>query len=480
MIGQGFNQTKVCIWSFGYLLIQLFLLSTQSFANSCSTCLNEVNSGENKITCSQGHETHQECLQDEVAQTEVATRIKEKGLRCNGLVQSDQKDCRCKESFSLDQVRHAMNAIHVEKLNQKLDKESAPGGEGFHRPGAHALSPTAQEVRRISQGIDGAFDLCCACGEVLDPVIEGCNAATCPNEACQKKFCYLCLKEGASSAAVHSHVKSHSGNYWELRKGYTDRYHWLLARKKLDDLFKNQVNPDPTVMKSVLISKKAMLKERKMWPFPAGKTTGQWLQEFQKRNIISKFIKWVKNEKHKRIELLQNESIYQRQMKNPENVSLIDAEITKLKATPLVSLDRKDAHDGVEGGNIIPIMEDDPRIAQAPRFFALGPGGRTYQVGNFIWSGVAPEKMNHAEAVKFCAGLGEGSRLPTIEEFRDLARAMGYPHTYDPRRLPDTEGNWFWSSSVTGVFAYIFSGDDGVMYFDPRSYEFKVRCLRAR
>jgi hypothetical protein len=493
MNGYGPDKTRVRAWSFGYLFIQLLLLSHLSFANPCSTCLTEV-VGEDKITCSNGHETHRECLQDEVAQAEVVTRIKEKGLQCNGL---DPKGCRCTKSFSLEQVRKAMSAVNVAELDQRLAKALAPVERVVTVANANQSS-AEQEVSKLSKGIEQAFDLCCPkCKQALGP-LEGCEAATCSNDNCKKTFCYLCLQKQTNSLAAHDHVLRHSGDYWERRPGMKDRYHWLVARKKMDKLFKEPylflfkktVAPNPVNFSAALSSKEKFLKERDMWPFPAGKNTAQWLEEVQAQSDqkiaslqqepdLEKKSQSLKKEKEKRIELLQNEAIYQRQVKNEKSAELVDAEIKRLNGVVLASLDiNKGEH---KAGNIIPVMDNDPRLANIPRFRDLGRGGRTYQVGNLIWSGVAPQKMNQAAAVKFCADLGGDSRLPNKEEVEELSRAMGYPGAYNATRLPDTSGKWLWSSSVHPDNAdnyYYFDGGYGdVDYGIHHLTDGSVRCV---
>ena len=183
----------------------------------------------------------------------------------------------------------------------------------------------APGVRKIRDQVIEAFNLRCpgkkadgsCCGGGLAQ-IEGCNAATC--DACGAKFCYLCLKPGADSASVHAHARAHAGNYWEHRDGhtgvvpengqdyqelevysttetdpitrekrtvtvsrpytYTHRYHWLIARGKLEELFQEEV---PSSVKAKAVAElEPLLRANKMWPFPAGKdleTFESWIEE---------------------------------------------------------------------------------------------------------------------------------------------------------------------------------------------------------
>jgi formylglycine-generating enzyme required for sulfatase activity len=63
--------------------------------------------------------------------------------------------------------------------------------------------------------------------------------------------------------------------------------------------------------------------------------------------------------------------------------------------------------------------------------------------------------MPYSDAVAFCRNLdlsrGGGARLPTLEEYEDLARAMrsivpgGY---YIPEVIPDMKEHEFWTSTI--------------------------------
>jgi hypothetical protein len=279
MMKKNVNETDMSILSrvghgvyFSIFGILLLMLSNLTFANPpginslCSTCLTDIEVGQNAIQCSNGHETHQDCLHDQVKSTEDVTRIKYDGFRCNGV---DQAGCQCNQSFSLEQIRQALAPVQMKELDERLAK---------------ALKPTDQllfneEVRRLSRGITEAFVPCCpaqGCGGSLDQIV-GCNAATCSEADCKATFCYLCLEKQENGQKAHEHVKEHSGDYWDRRPGYIARYHWLLARKQLANLLMRKT--EPAVMEAVLKSQQSMLKERNMWPFSAGKKIPRWLEE---------------------------------------------------------------------------------------------------------------------------------------------------------------------------------------------------------
>lgn len=122
-------------------------------------------------------------------------------------------------------------------------------------------------------------------------------------------------------------------------------------------------------------------------------------------------------------------------------------------------------------------------------FFALGgEAGRIYRITDpagrvppFTLSDVAPNRMNHADAVQFC--LAHGGRLPTKEEYEALGRAMGRgrPGGYDRNRIAGMDARWFWSGSVhpdNADGAFFFSGNFGSVASDYRDYaDGSARCL---
>ena len=345
------------------------------------------------------------------------------------------------------------------------------------------------ELERLSHGVEDAFNLCCpkeGCHAVLDKV-EGCNAAVCSNEVCKSTFCYLCLKETEKSfSARHDHVKEHSGGYWERRPGFTERYHWLIARKKLDYLLSPTTGSiDSAVRTQVLESSIALLQDNKMWPMPAGSSISQWIAELEHAKFpkgkkwYQRIWPWKQNDKQQKIELLQNEYIYRQQEGDKQNAEVVAAELTRLGGQILASLDIKDALAATgEGGRADPIPVDDHDARVTPEFAALG---NMYEMANLIWSGVPARKMPWKEAVGFCKTLGKGSRLPTWSEYYNLTIAMGRPHRYDANLLPDMKKNLFWSSKLLPgqkYFAACLNGDNGDASFQSKTLLGSVRCVR--
>ncbi|MEO5969864.1 MAG: IBR domain-containing protein [Bdellovibrionia bacterium] len=138
---------------------------------------------------------------------------------------------------------------------------------------------------------------------------------------------------------------------------------------------------------------------------------------------------------------------------------------------------------------IIRIEANDERIRDFPEFAALGD---MYQVGNLLLSGVAPQRMNYAEANRFCRSLDrgvwnwlgwQGASAPTNDEWRAIGLAMGRgtPAGYNSNLIPNMDDRYiyFWSSSPQdNDFAGVFFSISGFV-FDHfgGSYE-SVRCVR--
>ncbi|MEK7790767.1 MAG: hypothetical protein AAB309_03990 [Deltaproteobacteria bacterium] len=86
----------------------------------------------------------------------------------------------------------------------------------------------------------------------------------------------------------------------------------------------------------------------------------------------------------------------------------------------------------------------------------------------------------------YCEDIG--ARLPSKEEFTRLGGYLGsgsdqgYSH-HDNQILPNLADYWFWSSSVNPNYPNYFcdfTGSDGVIDYDYRSFSYAVRCVVAR
>ena len=122
---------------------------------------------------------------------------------------------------------------------------------------------------------------------------------------------------------------------------------------------------------------------------------------------------------------------------------------------------------------------------------ALGEAYR--DPSGLIWGSVVTtpqgktERMTQYDAEKYCKSIGE--RLPTKEEFEQLAKYLGRgtANGYDPyltdgktEILPGIADHYFWPASVySGVRngSWIFVGDVGNVSVSVRNFTFAVRCV---
>lgn len=483
------------------VLLAVLILGFHSEAYAvkpCTACFGDVTDtqvAENQaLQCPVGHVIDQDCLIHQVKSYEDLKALRTHGLGCCGVGGAGDA---CKHKFPLDEVRALLALEEQVALQARFDRAASSVEE----------SKIKEELNRLKLGITESFVIQCpvdGCGAACDR-IEGCNAAQCQSEECRNRFCYLCLESQEDHVIGHAHARAHSNNYWEQRPGYLERYHWLLARKNLAALLKSKV--EESTRNQALDESQALLKEKKMWPMPAGLAAGPWLEQVRSNAELTQNAK---------IELLQNEAIYRRQMKDKKNDDLIETEIRRLGGLVLASLDVKDAagigvpaagagiaaprvaqaapaHQAavpqVAEHGIAPVLEDHPRFNQlSQQFRALG---NMYEVAGLIWSGVAPTTMKQGDADAYCTGLGGGARLPTKDEYITLARAMGSVQPecgapdydvagYNRHLIPDMINRVFWSSSFPprcGDSAFVLYGVGGYLYACRCCFSESVRCV---
>ena len=500
----------------------------------CPVCLEEVRDetvvSHSSIQCGHEHSIHTACLSAQVKSYEDLRELRDRGLQCPG-GGAEARGGRCAERISLAKIRQILSPEDRGALDERLEKSARPGDHHWR----------GREVERLRNGIERAFNICCpkeGCGATLG-AIEGCNAATCSSESCESLFCYLCLQEQEGKDEAHAHVIGHSGDYWERRTGYVDRYHWLIARKNLAHLFSERV--DSEIRSAALALLTGLLTEKKMWPFPAGALTGAWTQEVKESSLSHL----------EKVELFQNEFIYRRQIGDGKSAARVREAIEEMHGKVLASLDVRDAG-GVDaesaptaprvrgpgprpeaGAEVrpapipdvraqvlqeprqevrpearpVPVPAPAPAPASAPAPVPMPPPpradlddgigpvvdaqpmsfarfGQMFRVGNLVWSGVVPGVMTYPAAVQFCSLQGFGSRLPTIEEYEKLARALGKNtlRGYNPLLVaPDLVNRVFWSATQNPMVfntAVGFNGSFGVPVVGPMLFLNWVRCVR--
>lgn len=124
-------------------------------------------------------------------------------------------------------------------------------------------------------------------------------------------------------------------------------------------------------------------------------------------------------------------------------------------------------------GPIIPVSEDDSRVT--PAFSALG---NMIQVDSLILSGVASDKMNRFQAIKFCESIG--GTVPTIEEWGVVRHAMYVDSEYRLDSIPGLEEEtdfWALDRFYGDEFGNIFSFELKFHYHADANRLIAVRCV---
>lgn len=374
--------------------------SEYSQVESCSICLEEI-SNDMVAGCAGGHNFHYSCLAQNIQGIPNLASVVTEGLQCCG----SSRNPSCPERFALAQILPVLTPAERQTIEDRLAKEQSAA--------AQSEEQMQFEIRRLSVGIESAFNIHCpaGCGGSAFDKIVGCNAASCSNARCAVNFCYLCLVPLTTKEEAHTHVFAHAHDYWEHRPGFVERYHWLLARKQLAHEFRGTFAT--SVRTTALDSAKALLLEHKMWPLPAGLPLSEWLQELD--TIVPSL------ELNYMVEILQNEYIYRLQNNEIASADTIRKRLWALGAPALQSLD-VDARQLAPPTRVIALSPTDPRVSQ--KFSEMGP---MLKIQNLIWSGETSSKIGYDNAAKFCRQ--RDARLPSAEEYRSLAIATGHVST---------------------------------------------------
>jgi len=94
------------------------------------------------------------------------------------------------------------------------------------------------------------------------------------------------------------------------------------------------------------------------------------------------------------------------------------------------------------------------------------------------WQADATEPITWQEAMAYASGLGDGWRLPSVEELTTL---IGYNRSNPATGFPDHPSAWFWSSSILANYprsAWLVSFSYGYVYYNAKYYSYHVRCVR--
>jgi hypothetical protein len=84
------------------------------------------------------------------------------------------------------------------------------------------------------------------------------------------------------------------------------------------------------------------------------------------------------------------------------------------------------------------------------RFIDNGDNTITDTTTGLVWGRkTLAQDVNHASAEKAVTELGEGWRLPTVTELFGLVDHEKHEPAIDTEFFPDTESDWYWTSTPT-------------------------------
>ncbi|MDP2141329.1 MAG: DUF1566 domain-containing protein [Gammaproteobacteria bacterium] len=109
------------------------------------------------------------------------------------------------------------------------------------------------------------------------------------------------------------------------------------------------------------------------------------------------------------------------------------------------------------------------------------PQINTQVVGTLEWSNTLLDgrRVLRKEAEAAVAELGDGWRLPTVDELQTILDRSRYNPAIDTEKFPDTKSTWYWTSSPCAWDA----SARWVVYFSYGSvldsYDYGDACVRA-
>ena len=108
------------------------------------------------------------------------------------------------------------------------------------------------------------------------------------------------------------------------------------------------------------------------------------------------------------------------------------------------------------------------------------PEIRTVKVGDLEWQADVPDKrFTWEEAKAYAASLGDGWRVPTIQELLSLVDYT--THSPACSVFPNCPSEWFWSSSAFSGYAsnaWSVNFASGLANYYDVGYSSRVRCVR--
>ena len=118
--------------------------------------------------------------------------------------------------------------------------------------------------------------------------------------------------------------------------------------------------------------------------------------------------------------------------------------------------------------------------------FTKSEDGKTVtdSVTGLVWSqNTVASDATFEDAVKAVEALGEGWRLPSVDELQTIVDRTKYDPVIDTEAFPDTESDWYWTSTPcawrpeSARWVVVF-GYGGVSNYDV-DYDACVRAVRG-
>jgi hypothetical protein len=118
--------------------------------------------------------------------------------------------------------------------------------------------------------------------------------------------------------------------------------------------------------------------------------------------------------------------------------------------------------------------------------FTKSEGGKTVtdSVTGLVWSqNTVASDVTFEDAVKAVEALGEGWRLPTVDELQTIVDRTKYSPAIDTEDFPDTESDWYWTSTPCAwrpeSARWVVGFDGGFVYGNGVDYGACVRAVRG-
>ncbi|MGE4072703.1 MAG: DUF1566 domain-containing protein [Lysobacterales bacterium] len=118
------------------------------------------------------------------------------------------------------------------------------------------------------------------------------------------------------------------------------------------------------------------------------------------------------------------------------------------------------------------------------RFIDNGDNTVTDTKTGLIWTkNTVAKDVDFADAEKAVAELGEGWRIPTVDELATLVDRTRYEPAIDVEAFPDTANDWYWTQTPCAwaekSAVWVVDFDDGIVLDYYRTFVCCVRAVRS-